>query len=33
MGETVVDLAGEIIRRQPTWHLIILGEPGAGEPG
>jgi hypothetical protein len=27
---TVVDLAGEIIRRHPEWRLIYLGEP---EPG
>jgi hypothetical protein len=28
--ETVVDLAGEIIRRHPQWRLIFLGEPGPG---
>jgi hypothetical protein len=27
---TVVDLAGEIIRRRPSWELIYLGEPGPG---
>ena len=27
---TVVDLAGEIIRRHPAWRLIYLGEPGPG---
>jgi hypothetical protein len=26
--ETVVDLAGEIIRRHPDWRLELLGEPG-----
>jgi hypothetical protein len=27
---TLVDLAGEIIRRHPAWRLIYLGEPGPG---
>jgi hypothetical protein len=27
---TVVDLAGEIIRRRPSWRLIDLREPGSG---
>ena len=27
---TVVDLAGEIIRRHPAWRLIYLREPGTG---
>jgi len=27
---TVVDLAGEIIRRHPAWRLIPIGEPGPG---
>jgi len=27
---TVVDLAGEIIRRRPAWRLIYLREPGPG---
>jgi hypothetical protein len=27
---TVVDLAGEIIRRQPAWRFIDLREPGLG---
>ena len=31
--ETVVDLAGEIIRRHPAWRLIYLREPGPGEEG
>jgi hypothetical protein len=31
--ETVVDLAGEIIRRHPAWRLIGLREPGPGEGG
>ena len=31
--DTVVDLAGEIIRRQPEWRLIYLGEPGPGAAG
>jgi hypothetical protein len=31
--ETVVDLAGEIIRRQQAWRFITLGEPGLGEEG
>lgn len=30
---TVVDLAGEIIRRHPAWRLIYLREPGPGEEG
>jgi hypothetical protein len=30
---TVVDLAGEIIRRHPAWRFITLGEPGPGEEG
>jgi hypothetical protein len=30
---TVVDLAGEIIRRHPAWQLIYPGEPGPGEEG
>ena len=31
---TLVDLAGEIIRRHPAWRLIYLGEPGPGRgPG
>ena len=29
--EPVVDLAGEIIRQNPEWRLIALGEPGPGE--
>ena len=28
--DTVVDLAGEIIRRHPAWRLIDLSEPGPG---
>jgi hypothetical protein len=31
--EPVVDLAGEIIRRQAAWQVIHLGEPGPGEAG
>jgi hypothetical protein len=31
--EPVVDLAGEIIRRQATWRVIHLGQPGPGEAG
>ncbi|PIU53577.1 MAG: hypothetical protein COS90_05410 [Deltaproteobacteria bacterium CG07_land_8_20_14_0_80_60_11] len=31
--ETVVDLAGEIIRRHPAWRLIALREPGPGVQG
>jgi hypothetical protein len=31
--ETLVDLAGEIIRRQPAWRLIHLGESGVGVEG
>ena len=27
---TVVDLAGEIIRRRPSWRLIYLREPDLG---
>ena len=30
---TVVDLAGEIIRRHPVWRLIYLREPGPGDEG
>jgi hypothetical protein len=30
---TLVDLAGEIIRRHPAWRLISLGEPGPGAEG
>ncbi len=30
---TLVDLAGEIIRRHPAWRLIYLREPGPGEEG
>jgi hypothetical protein len=30
---TVVDLAGEIIRRHSEWRLIYLGEPGPGMEG
>jgi hypothetical protein len=30
---TVVDLAGEIIRRRPAWRLIDLREPGPGLEG
>jgi len=30
---TVVDLAGEIIRRHPEWRLIALREPGPGVQG
>lgn len=30
---TVVDLAGEIIRRHPAWRLIYLREPGPGVEG
>jgi hypothetical protein len=30
---TVVDLAGEIIRRHPAWRLIYLREPEPGEEG
>jgi hypothetical protein len=31
--ETVVDLAGEIIRRHPEWRPIVLREPGPGVAG
>ena len=31
--ETVVDLAGEIIRRHQEWRPIVLGEPGPGVAG
>ena len=31
--ETVVDLAGEIIRRHQQWRPIVLGEPGPGVAG
>ena len=31
--ETVVDLAGEIIRRHPEWRPVVLGEPGPGVAG
>jgi hypothetical protein len=31
--ETVVDLAGEIIRRHREWRPIVLGEPGPGVAG
>jgi hypothetical protein len=31
--ETVVDLAGEIIRRHPAWRLIYLVQPGPGAAG
>ncbi|OGR27312.1 MAG: hypothetical protein A2139_09045 [Desulfobacca sp. RBG_16_60_12] len=31
--ETVVDLAGEIIRRHPEWRPIVLGEPTPGRAG
>jgi hypothetical protein len=31
--ETVVDLAGEIIRRHQEWRPIVLGEPGPGKAG
>ena len=30
---TVVDLAGEIIRRHPAWRFITLGKPIPGEEG
>jgi hypothetical protein len=30
---TVVDLAGEIVRRHPEWRLIYLGEPVPGDKG
>ena len=30
---TVVDLAGEIIRRHPAWRLIYLRQPGPGGEG
>ena len=30
---TVVDLAGEIIRRHPAWQLIYLRLPGPGDEG
>jgi hypothetical protein len=31
--DTVVDLAGEIIRRHPAWRPLALGEPEAGSEG
>jgi hypothetical protein len=31
--DTVVDLAGEIIRRHPEWRPIVLREPGPGVAG
>ena len=31
--ETVVDLAGEIIRRHPAWRPLSLGEPEPGSAG
>ncbi len=31
--DTVVDLAGEIIRQHPDWRPIVLREPGPGVAG